>query len=711
MEKVLASVTIFASSSLGKDSSLLAEFDTKNFIANIIINLFTTSCNVLKTLEPGTADPICLSRCFCTCIAVLSSILDMTGANSNSPWANDERYTERLCQIYKDCDVMRSLQSQTGTFSSDIDDVAALSALSFFTKMAASGETIMLSLLVSHESAVFLPSRQIALSVSSTGQRNVWLASLNLIVACLRALSRNTEINDDISRRFYIIFVDFIIEHKDAVFRCLEQCSSVEFGPNASEHYTFTLDVLREAKLVLGMVSELCTQGVIDLFKRGCPELLDALIGQAASLLVSLSTFLGASGSARDIFRALNEVEASDDMTVDQGFAALGPLYRVLAGGLQNAKHEAIRFSSHFVLNCTRSTSEDDVEAKRTISNRWSTDNLDQSSSAALAMSSLEHKCRSGVTSKFAFQMELEAAECLFFAILILWKKHPASSSFVMYSDDEVAQLDAMSFVRSGTVIAFRSNIRPRIVLPFYNGTEVNQTQGDEVLRFARVLRSNTVNRRWHVRLVSHDGSPEDCLVEESQLAGIEDASRRIAMLSYFGAPETSSDLEAMRGPISVGHLILALRWCSQFYSEKCDDFFPCQPGPAITRLAELASAFVGLEVAVHRETRTRENSDADSHSKILSDQLLDLFGDATEFHGVFAGVHGRELGPREGRLKPIICTESWQGTRSQLRSCLDSAVVEMSTKLGEETRSIDVGGSLFIHRSGGTSPFRGLGM
>lgn len=739
MAQLLASAADLANSSLGKDSTSSAEFGAKSRIENIYLDFASTSCQVLRTLEHATLKPIDFTSSFCTCVAVLSSVIEKTGASS-ATWEIDYHYTERLCQVFKEFDLIRSLVSQAGSHSSaNADDIPVLSALGLFTKMAASGDPNMLSLLVNNESALFLSSRQVVKPspgdalpqpmystfrvsdtspVASTSQPDdprhiVWCASMNLVGACLRSSTRNAGADGETAARFYMIAADFIRENKDAVLRCLKQCSSVEFGPNASKQHAFTLNILREAKLVLAIISELCKKTAFNVFKRSCPELLSVLISQAASLFVSLSTFLGASGSSRDIFHALNEVESVDAMNDDQGsqFAALGPVYRLLAGGLQDAKHEAIRFSSHFVLNCTRAITQVDDEARRTFSDRRKTDALERAREGSLSMSSLEHECRSGVTSKFAFQMEVEAADCLFFAMQILWKTHPASSSFVMYSEAEVRQLDAMSFVRPGTVIAFRNNDQRLMFLPFDDRTDINQTLGGERLQFARVLHCNTVNRQWRVQLVSHGSSQENCLVDESQLAGIEDTSRRIAMLSYAGAPELSSDLEAMRGPVSVGHLILALRWCSQFYTEKRDDLLPHETGSAIARLAELSSAFVGLELSVHQETRSRLRSAADLNSKILADQLLDLFGDATEFACAVASFHGSALSPREGRLKPILSPESWYGTRSQLRSYLDTAVVDMSSKVGVQTRPIEAGGSVFLRRSGSTSPFRGLGI
>ena len=527
----------------------------------------------------------------------------------------------------------------------------------------------------------------------------VWRASMEFLGACLRSSRRKSTVDTEMMKIFRKVAIDFLNENRHTVASCLKGCSSVEFGHAASKQHAFTLNLIREAKLILSIVSELCGKTAIDSFEHQCPELTKTLIGESAAVAVSLCTFLGASGSSRDIFHALDEADASDAMTVDQGplLAALGPVYRLLAGGLQNAKHEAIRYSSHFVLNNTRAVTREDREAQQIFcDDRFKPSNNERPGT----MSSLEQTCRSGVASNFSFQLELEAAECLFFATDVLWKTHPASSSFVEYSAEEARQIDSMRFVKPGMLIAFRSDSPGSLFLP--SNTAFGGVS--ETIKFARVVRSDTVHRKWYATLVTPKGQGEECVVSESQLAGIEDVAKRICMFSYVAAPETSSDLEASGRNISLGHLILALRWCGQISSEKSD----YETSPAIARLAELTTALLGMEMSVQLEARTRQHpGEIESDIKVFADQLFDLYGEASEFGAMSSGFSLG--GQREGRLKNVLSQESWDGARSQLHKFLEVAVAALTQQRNEKMRTIERG-SLLRRRSSSGSPFRGLG-
>ena len=253
MNQLLIAAVIFANSSLGKDTSSVAEHGTKSRIKNIYINLASTSCKVIRTLEQGAPDPDDFASCFCTCVAVLSSLIEKTGAALNTTWEIDNRYyIERLCHVFKEFDVIRSLVSQAVRHSSDnTDNIAVLSALGLFTKMAASGDYNMLSLVIecgNHN----IPNTAL---FASTGHDDdprhiVWRASMNLVGACLRSTSRDIGVVDgEMARRVSMIAVDFLRENKNAVLGCLKQCSFVEFGPNASNATRPLLPVRRTASV------------------------------------------------------------------------------------------------------------------------------------------------------------------------------------------------------------------------------------------------------------------------------------------------------------------------------------------------------------------------------------------------------------------------------------------------------------------------------
>jgi hypothetical protein len=472
----------------------------------------------------------------------------------------------------------------------------------------------------------------------------------------------------------FSIAANFIMDNENMTLVSLAQCSGVEFGPNASRDHFFTIRKLRHAKLVLAIVSELC-RSAPEAFKNRCQHLFHKLSSQAASLVMRLGVFLAASATSRDIFFVLLRVDELDTSIVDQDplYASLGPLSRLLAEGVQNAKHEAIRYASHFVLSCCRATTQAENQACQVFSDQWKDESQEEVQSGTLAY--LERTRRSTVTNKFAFEMELEAAESVYFALQMLWATHPASASFVLFSQDELARVDVMHFVRPGTVIAFRSHPKTRKpMLAIMGKSDSPGLCSDARVLIGTVSVCNTVDRQWRV-LVSNGNNAEECIVDASQLAGIEDVERRTAMLAYSAAPDTAADLEYMRGPLSVGHLILVLRWCSQFYTEERDTLLERDSNPFVVRLAELACSLLGMELSVREQCGSQEQH-MDMTRKVLARQILELLGESADFT---MPSHGFADTARDGRLNRVLSPKAWQGIRSQLKCYISLAVTAHS--------------------------------
>jgi len=562
---------IFASASLLSTRNVgffrLLDFSEKSRVENYYIELAGTVCKVIQTISHSALPPNLSESCTCICISFLASFVETTIA---SAWRVDVNFSQRVAQVFAEYDTVRSLAFQAGwqrpaptvDGSSPVSDLTkvVLPVLDLFTKIASTGDPNMLGRLNSDNVALALlsqcsqafsrhsidedptmrgylqdggafPSQQ---AIGREDPRHkIWRSSMELLGACLRSSRQNQSgVDTESSKIFRKVAIDFLKENKGVAFECLQLCKAVEFGPHASKQQGFTLNLLREAKLIFSIVSELCDENAVEMFDRQCPELSVLFVAESAAVAVSLSTFLGASGASRDIFNALDEVEAADVMTIDQGsqLATLGPVYRLLAGGLQNAKHEAIRYSSHFVLNCTRAVTREDREAQEVV---YGNRNPAQNEKVG-SLASLESTCYSGVTNKFAFQMGLEAAECLFAANSVLWKKHPASSSFEEFSPEEAQMIDCMSFVKPGMVIAFRAKSSGGLFLPS-NEVAGGQSMPEQKIQYARVLRSDTVHRKWVVQLQTSNA--DECVVNETQLAGIEDSSKRICMFAYAATP------------------------------------------------------------------------------------------------------------------------------------------------------------------------------
>jgi hypothetical protein len=720
MKQLLASATVL-SKYCHPEETLPNEL--KSQCDEIFLELISTTCTVIRTLEQPASVGKEYASCFRTSVSFLAASLGCVRSYSLS---------HRLCQVLKEFDVLRSLvwQARNPPSTDDLapgssmlyaseprDDsrghVYLLSVLGLFS--SAASDPNMLALLASSDASNILGSSCSFASsnfqfrgYTATGNgksistmfgeedpaHKVWMASLKFVGACLCA-SNNYPVDSNTRRFFLRTAIDFLSVNKDAVLQSLRLCSTVSFSTSDKDQLFLTLNILRECHQILWVSSELCAREAQSMFKRDCPELLSALVNQALGLVVSLSSFLGASGASRDIFRALTNWETADVMDVDFGgdVAALGPVYRLVAGGLQNAKHEAIRYS-HFVLSCSRPITQEDYDAQKMFPVRWKREIGDQTHFGSPSLSSLEKTCREAVTSQFSYQLEMEAAIALNFAMSILWKVHPASTSFVMYSQEEAARLDAMRLVKPGAIIAFReagSRFFHRLIR--VEDGEVHQ----DPLLYARVLDCDSVRRQWHCQLIdSHQGDSVGCIVDESQLAGIEDPSKRVCMLSCIAAPESMSELEAAGKAASVGHLILALRWCSEFFSEIRDDDRR-EEREAVCRLAELATSFLGTELSIHREISQQISLRPDS-LKALPDQLLDLYGEASEFYD--DGVSSVPVGAprREGRIKHVVSDLSWEGMRDQVQGELGEAIISLAEKRGGVKRH--VGRGLFIRRN-----------
>jgi hypothetical protein len=735
------------------------------------IELATTACKVLRTIE-GWASSSAKSNgtrgtseeerrkyrsCFCTCVSLLGSMI--TEDESDPSMDGRRSYTLKLHAVFRDFDIVRSLvlhaglastpdawsttvsganAESNGRLSLDEEEAAlVLSVFNLFTAIAVGGDPSMLSLLVEGNSSLLL-SRNAILSFwgqthsnvtafplrgyvpegvrgqgqsasSNTGARYaglddpahlVWRAGLKFIAATLRSSSRNTDVGDGTMARYCSLAFDFLMSNREPLLAALKQCSSVTFG---SKSFVFTLNSLREATLIMSIVSELNSRAVVDTFKRACPDLYNALIGEAKALVASISSFLGASGASRELFRAMADFEGGDGMAGDQGyhFGALSPVYQVLSSGVPNAKHEAIRYS-HFVSRCSAAVTREDHESQLTFPSRWKHKARSGSTSDPHSVTSLEHNCRSSVTSDFSLELELSAAECLCHAVSIVWKTHPASNSFVMFSEEEAARLDAMPFVQPGMVVAFRARDRREGVL--VPTSRENNSLGP--IEFGQVMHCDTVHRVWNVRLMN---SAETCYVSDFQLAGIEDTTKRCCILTFSPAPETSSELESVGRTISVGHLILALRWCHQAYSELRGE---TPRGGVVSRLAELVTAFVGMELSIHHEIGSQHSTSKPDADKIIAAQLLDLYGETSEFGVRAAESFSDPTARRNGRLKEVVCDSVWEAIRRQLWNELDRATNDIEAKQREKSNDAIEGGRYSgIRRSGNQSPFRGMGM
>lgn len=220
---------------------------------------------------------------------------------------------------------------------------------------------------------------------------------------------------------------------------------------------------------------------------------------------------------------------------------------------------------------------------------------------------------------------------------------------------DEAARLDAMRFVNPGAIIGFRRQ-----------GVEAQD------ICFGQVISCDTIRRQWHVKLESVENDFE--VVQESMIACIEDLTKRTTILACTPAPESSGSLETFFNATSIGHLILSLRWCCQFYSELLrNNSIPSEFMSSTVRLAELLSSLLGTEISIGEEIRKKQTPSQFHLDVVLANQLLDLFGDLSDF-GEYVEYSSGEI-QRDGRLKKILTSKGWNTVRNQLGDFLSLAV------------------------------------
>lgn len=534
----------------------------------------------------------------------------------------------------------------------------------------------------------------------------IWLTSMKVLQASLRSSSNclNIQGTESIGKQFFAMSVEFLVIYRNPLISCLKCCDS-----------ELTRNELLEATQVLALIAELCKRDTRDLFLHTQKDLCEELVKWSKFVVASISKFLGASGTARELFHALEQYESAPELVENgnnQGSVPSTVKHPLLSGrGLQSAKHEAYKFS-HFAAMCCQRITKLDFEAYFTVPT-----NLKQISQNREHYSDLERFCRMSVTGNFALQMEKAAADCLSQAISFIWKTHPLSQSFKMFSEKEILQLHAMELVQPGMIIGYRPAGGDGILGD--GGVETF-----EGLRFGRVISSDTINRSWNVKVLRQDsgqligesigsGSEQELVdvVRMRQLAGIEEVAMRKTVVKYVPAPDTMDALKTARVDLSLGHLILVLRWCHQ---RAMLGGGLNQTKGSIQRIAEQTIALLGAELAIHDENGSSLNKSKTEKGQ-LDAQVFEMFADPDHLKTLdFAMEDGVVPPVQEGRLKNVVGAPAWQVIRPQVSPYIERTwkVINEKEKRRREKRAYSDDSNWFSGRSlqskGYKSAFRG---
>jgi len=521
---------------------------------------------------------------------------------------------------------------------------------------------------------ITLETDRLLLSGKDDPLHALWVDAI--VVVRTLARMKSIIIADPNKRRFFVnIAIDFVTTHKSTLLSCLHHCHS-----STSESVTvLTYNIVREATEVFSLVTELCNIANKDLFECSCPELYREFVLAAKSVVGSISMFLGSSGTARELFSLLAKIDSltGQDNQSNQ-YDQPQEIHLSFSSGSPSDRHEAIR-NAHLARRCYALVTKSEYDAS-------SIENLAQGKSSQFSAATLEQSCQKAVNSPFNLKMEHAAALCLSYAISILWKTHPISSGFIMFTEEESQQLNAMALVKPGMIVALRDNARLGSI------------------QFARVQSIDTVKRTWNVSYLHSElsqplGDIHDVVVHAAQLAGMEDLMKRKTILKYVPAPDSAIELEnggPGRNLACVGHLIIALRWCYQHEGEG-----PFRDLLVRRSLAAGASMLLSTEISLHKELGTTRRFQTNEDMKRVNQQLYHIFDTSClEVQGDLSqSMHQEHI----GRLQKLIGLATWNGIQQQLWSQIDSAR-EAKQQEQEQRKAALLSSNPWLH--GVRSPF-----
>jgi len=459
-----------------------------------------------------------------------------------------------------------------------------------------------------------------------------------------------------------------------------------------SSSFAFTPNLLKESADISALFAELCKGDIKNEFARQCSGIYQRVLSTSLELTKVMSLFLGSIGNARDLFQALS---IASDIMFDQQPAAMFDAHPLLSEGIPNARHEAIR-NAHFAHSCCILATAEDFSTSHIATMKAVSSGKDNANNK----SSPEQTFQIYVNNKIIAEVEQVAGHCLFNALSVLSDTHPASDSFISFSNEEASRLDVAAVITPGTTVAIFS----RTGAQRFQRYRAQPNGGD--VQYARTIGCDRSTRTISVEY--SDSGTIERHVPWSWIVGMEDTSKRQCILT-LPTPKSIADTDT-QGPPSLWHLMLALKWCRHAASASLDNANSC-PVYLTKCVAERASILLCTEVLLHDELRDRASCD-DTVRK-LNMQLLDLFE--------FTDTESTGLTPapavpnNRNKSLALVMGEDILGTiQKNLRSHLQSARLEREEeqKLWEENNAgwdntSFLGSS--AKRQGRRSPFRGL--
>lgn len=485
----------------------------------------------------------------------------------------------------------------------------------------------------------------------------------------------------------YNVVLDFLCAYENELFSCFSSMSiearsqavlgggkmkSSSFSSIQPSSFAFTPNLIKEAADVSSLFAELCKGDSRVLLSSQYSGIYRRLLSASLELAKVMSLFLGSIGNARELFFALSN--ANSKMVPSAMFD-----HPMLAEGIPNARHEAIR-NAHFAHSCCIIATAQDFANSHIATTK-------AAESAARKDPSLEKSFQIFVNNKLVVEVEQVAGHCLLNALNVLADSHPASDSFIFFSHEEVARLDVASVMRPGTTVAL-------CPLRQFRRYSVHQNEGG--VQYARTIGCDRSTRTISVEYTESGTAAQN--VPWSSIVGVEDVSKKQCIFSYGPSPKSIGDAENHDSP-SLGHLILALHWCRHIASIPTTDNANKCSRHLIKCVVERAVSLLCTEVLLQDDIRDKELCD-DNIARKVNMQLLDLF----EFADSESTCKG---------LTSIMDDDELEFVRRNLKRHLQSATClrEEEQKLWELNNagwdSTGFWGSSSTKRQGRRSPFR----
>ncbi len=376
---------------------------------------------------------------------------------------------------------------------------------------------------------------------------SVWCTVIRIVATLLRS-DRN-----EFKKRIVETSMDFLHAYETTFSSCLSIQGEQKLTPAR----------LQEANVSCYFLSQLC--------QHNHPT--SILMRDIHVFVQQISYFLGALGTARELFDALskwNEVLSSSQdevIMMEEQQLLHNPL---LMNGIPNARHEAIRYAHYTKQSCISTTP---ITPK------------DNNTNSSI----MEHDFQHYVNNEFTLDMEQLAAKCIYHILSMLQTLHPSSSCF-HYFDNAQSNL---SILQIGMMVAFYDN--------------------NYHLCYGKVQSWYTLDQTVDIQTTTSKSN-----VPFHDIVGMEDVSKRTCMLQFQPAPNfVFSNQQKMQNDepnLSVGHIIWILRWCRQQISSKTKNLLMA------SAIAERCTLLLGAELSLHRELNHIEETTK------INEELLDIY-------------------------------------------------------------------------------------